>query len=73
MDPNVGGDVISLDGCSPAGAPGTGKVQIVCTLASDMFFADVILAGVSGDLSTGRPRLTKRVSGDVHFSVHLSH
>ena len=35
-------DVIALDGCCSTRVPTTGQVEVVCTLATDVFLADVL-------------------------------
>lgn len=43
MDPDVGGDVVALDGGGPALTPGAGEVEVVGRLAADMALTDVFL------------------------------
>lgn len=43
VDSNVGGDMITLDGGGATTSPLTSQVKIVCTFATDMTFADVLL------------------------------
>ena len=43
MDANVGGDVVTLDGGSATATPLAHKVEVVCALAANVSFADVIL------------------------------
>ena len=40
---NVGSDMVALDSGGTARVPSTGKVQVVGTLSSDMFLADMLL------------------------------
>jgi hypothetical protein len=44
MYADVRGDVVALDGGGAALAPGAGKVEVVCGLATDMAFANVLLS-----------------------------
>jgi len=39
----VGGDVVAFDGGGAASSPLTGQVEVVCALATDVAFADVVL------------------------------
>ena len=43
MDADVRGDVVAFHGGRAAGTPLAGKVEVVCALAPDMAFADVVL------------------------------
>lgn len=45
MHPDVGGDVVPLDGCSVAGTPLASEVKVVNTLPSHVTFADMGLCG----------------------------
>lgn len=53
MYPDVGGDVIALDGGGSAGIPPAGEIQVVCTLSSDMLLTDVIKESFGGRASLG--------------------
>jgi hypothetical protein len=44
VDADVGGDVVAFHGGRAAGTPLAGEVEVVCALAADMAFADVVLA-----------------------------
>ena len=46
VDTNVRGNVIAFHGGRAAGTPLTGEVEVVCALAADMAFADVVLEWV---------------------------
>jgi hypothetical protein len=43
VDPDMGGDVIALDGAGVASLPATDEVQVVGALSSDMPLAQVVL------------------------------
>jgi hypothetical protein len=43
VHPDVGGDVIALDGGRSARIPAAGEIQVVSTLPSDVLLANVIL------------------------------
>jgi hypothetical protein len=44
VDADVGCDVVAFHGGRAAGTPLAGEVEVVCALAADMAFADVVLA-----------------------------
>ena len=46
MDADMRCDVVALHSGRPASAPLAGEVEVVCALATDMAFADVVLASV---------------------------
>lgn len=43
MDSDVRSDMITLDGRGPTGAPSADEIEVVCALATDMTFADMVL------------------------------
>jgi len=43
MDTDVAGDVIALDSRSAAATPLASQAEVVCALAADMAFTDVVL------------------------------
>jgi len=43
MDADVAGDVVALDSGSTAATPLAGQAEVVCALAADMAFTDVVL------------------------------
>ena len=45
---DVGGDVVTLDGCGTAVNPSTGQVQVVGRFAPDVALADVLIKGLGG-------------------------
>jgi hypothetical protein len=53
MDTDVRGDVVTLDRGGAAVAPLAGQVEVVCALATDMAFADVVLGGCQWVLCSG--------------------
>jgi hypothetical protein len=53
VDSDVGSDVIPLDGGCAARIPTTGKVQVVCALAADMFVANVVEKSLGRGASLG--------------------
>jgi len=47
VDSDVGGDVVAFDSGGAASSPLTGQVEVVCALATDVTFADVVVEGFS--------------------------
>ena len=43
MDADVAGDVVALDSGSTAATPLTSQAEVVCALAANMAFTDVVL------------------------------
>ena len=43
VDPDVGGDMVTLDSGGSALVPPTSQVEVVCTLAANVLLADVFL------------------------------
>lgn len=48
MDPDMRGDVISLDGRGAAGIPLASQIQVVGALATNMLLTDVLVEGLGG-------------------------
>ena len=70
MDADVRGDMVAFYGGSAAGTPLTGKVEVVGALATDMAFADVILAISVNDVLTLRIHYYR---DDVYLHIELLH